>query len=132
MNVDEVRSRSHNAKVPKSGPSEEDLRKEWLDSKKPMITVGGKTYGRNHIADKLMHLKYQTVRQRVAVVLRYGYNMGDVAIGALLHCVHKGPYDHRRAAEFKMKKDPTLKHLLLDSRRKNGQFNEDEAEYGSQ
>jgi hypothetical protein len=57
--------------------------------------------------------------------------MGDVAIGAVLHCVHKGAQEHHQAAESKMAKDPSMKHLLTNLRRKNGQFNEDEDAFGS-
>ena len=97
--------------------SNDELRKEWLDSRKPIIRVkdGAKPFGRNYIADKFMNHQLLTVRQRVVMVLRCGYGMPLAVISRLLICSRKTVYDHLNAAEANLAQDSTLMLLLKKS-----------------
>jgi hypothetical protein len=124
------KSGSTNGKDPDSNPTR-NARKNganevWLDPKNSRIVVDGKTYWRNHLADKIMQMKSLTERQRDAAVLSCGYRMGDEsgsqmgdeAIGTLMGGKRKTVYGHRKAAESKMRQDPVMRLLLNNLKRK--------------
>lgn len=112
--------------TPTQQPSNKRSSREWLEPRKSTITVHGKPYGRNHLADKLMQCDYFTERQRDAAVLWHGYDMRDVAISVLLHCKPKTVYDHRKGADSKIAKDPTMQVLLRNYNRRIRRSKEEE------
>lgn len=120
---------SRNASTSNRKPtiSDEHLRKEWLDSKRPVIEHLGKSYPRHFIANRIQNLKYLTIRRRVAAVLWFGYGMDDSAIHELMGIARRTVFDHRRAAESEMAKDPSMEQFLKSYKRKARIKNEEDA-----
>lgn len=131
IDLDKVHPISSSGKASKSAQksklSDEVLRKDWLDSKRPTIEVLGKPYPRHFIANRIKDLEYLTIRQRVAAVLWFGYGMEDSAISKLMGIARRTVFDHRRAAESELAKDPSMERFLKSYKRKARIKNEEDA-----
>lgn len=132
---DKVRPDSSSGKASKSTPkstiSDEVLRKKFLESKRPIIEVFGNRYSRHFIVNRMADLKYLTIRQRVAAVLGFGYDMEDSAIAKLMGIARRTVYDHLRAAESGIAKDPSME-LFLKSYKRKKRINKEEDTSGSE
>ena len=106
-------------------PTDINLVREWIEQGRLTIKAKGKTYRRNHLADKLIQPDYFTPWQRVVAVLIFGYDMSPGAIGKLVSRHPKTVTGHRKVAEDKMAKDPAMKDLLRNYKRKNRRSREE-------
>lgn len=96
----------------------------WIEMGIRTIKTDGKTFYRNHLADKLTTVEGFTKDQRNAAVLYYGYGtsgrdsgLSDEEHAKLVGCHRSTIYDHRMAADSKMDSDPSLKARLRSSKR---------------
>jgi len=135
ISLNKNRSNSPGGKGPRPNPTtqqnEKGSSKAWLDQKKSPITVHGKPYVRNHMADMLMQMNSFSEKQRDVAVLCYGYEsdghgMSDTEISTLLHCTRKTVYGHRKTADSKIAQAPALVLLLSNYKRKKRRSEEEE------
>ena len=89
-----------------------ELQEKWLNRASKLVKFGDACYYPNHLVPRIKELKDLSIRQRVAILLRYGYSMEVSAIAQIMTVTTGTVSSHINDAIKNIGDDPHMTSLL--------------------